>query len=115
MIYQMSCERLESDPCVLQWYIRESPIYTFGSHKDNIYRYANWWSIDDFEGISDTGYLGDYWWLDVTATSMEIAFRIGIYKILKEMRTENQYYENQDRYEFNRYTHIVTIGDKREI
>jgi len=109
VIYQMSCERLESDPYVLKWYIRQNDTYTFGKCQDQ-YRFANWWSIDEIEEECLTGYLGDYWWLDVTASNIEVAFRIGLYKILKGMEEENIYRENPNRYEFKKYTHVVMVG-----
>jgi hypothetical protein len=105
----MSCERLESDPYILCWYIRQNDTYTFGKCQDQ-YRFANWWSIDEIEEECLTGYLGDYWWLDVTASSIEIAFRIGLYKILKGMEEENQHHIDHIRYDFKKYIHVVSYG-----
>lgn len=105
----MSCERLEFDPYILRWYIRQNDTYTFGKGQDQ-YRFANWWSIDEIEEECLTGYLGDYWWLDVTASTIETAFRIGLYKILKGMEEENQYHTDHIRYDFKKYTHVVMVG-----
>jgi len=85
-IYQITCERLETDPYLLNWRVRKATKFVVGSKS-----HVMWCSLDMFDEKGRlSGYLGDYWISEVVASNPEKALELGISRVMK--RIDPQFY-----------------------
>ena len=100
--FKVSCKRLESNPFVLEWFITD--VGNKYSWRHGTKSKTGWMSIDEFDSENRlSGYLGELWSSDVTASTSEIAMRIGIYKILKEIQ---EIFSMDDNYDIRKFIHV---------